>query len=85
MIKIFIKIIQLTDEIFLNYIDNDNKSDSIKAYNNFKIIDKNILELFIGKIKNNIIADCYFKNTYIIITLPNNLIYINLNYIKYNK
>jgi len=49
-------------------------------YNNFGIIDKKILELFIGNYKNdNLLAKYIINNDYIIINLPN---YLNKKYIS---
>jgi len=63
--------------ISLNYYDNieGKQNDSLMIYNNFEIIDKNILNLLV---QNTIICKknltkCIFNNGKIIINMPNNL------------
>ena len=59
---------------------NINIDEVIMIYNNFGIIDKKILELFIGNYKNdNLLAKYIINNGYIIINLPN---YLNKKYIS---
>ena len=55
------------------YDCKENINNSIMIYDNFEIIDKKIIELFIEKSyeNNNIMAECYFNNEYIFINLPN--------------
>ena len=61
----------------LNYYDNieGKQNDSLLIYENFEIIDKNILNLFIqNPIKCNIyLIKCIFNNGKIIINMPNHL------------
>ena len=61
----------------LNYFDylEGEQNDSLMIYNDFEIIDKNILNLFIQDtiICNKSLAKCIFNNGKIIINLPNNL------------
>ena len=63
--------------ISLNYCDNieGEQNDSLMIYNNFEIIDKNTLNLFILNITkcNRNLTKCIFNNGKIIINMPNNL------------
>ena len=53
---------------------NINKKESVNIFTNFEIIEKKIIEQFIGKYDNdNISSECYFNNGKIIINLPNHL------------
>ena len=56
------------------YDNNANMNNAVMIYDNFEIIDKKIIKLFTGKTylnDDNLLADCYFNNGYIIINLPN--------------
>ena len=60
----------------LNYYDylEGEQNDSLMIYNNFEIIDKNTLSLFIQNITEYIknLTKCIFNNGKIIINMPNN-------------
>ena len=59
---------------------NIKTKESINIFTNFEIIEKKIIENFIGKYDNkNILSECYFNNGKIIINLPN---YLNTNNIN---
>ena len=56
---------------------NIKTKESINIFKNFEIIEKKIIENFIGKYDNkSILSECYFNNGKIIINLPN---YLNAN------
>ena len=63
--------------ISLNYYDyiEGKQNDSLMIYNNFEILDKNILNLFIINLTecNKLLTKCIFNNGKIIINLPNDL------------
>ena len=68
-------LIKEIDYISLDYYDyKEKKNISIIVYNNFGIIDKKIIELFIEKeYDKNKLVECFFNSGYIIINMPNNL------------
>ena len=61
--------------ITINYFDNIIKKQNIfYIYNNFEIIEKNIMKLFFDSyVNNSYLYDCFFEKGKIIINLPNNL------------
>ena len=78
--KIIIKDYEIEPSLIpLNYYDylEGKQNDSLMIYNDFEIINKNILNLFIQNITecNKNLIECIFNNGKIIINIPNN----NLN------
>ena len=57
------------------YYDNNIKENkTLMIYNNFEIIKKNIIELFIRRFENtDILAECFFNKGKILINIPNHL------------
>ena len=75
--KIIIKDYEIEPSLIpLNYYDylEGKQNDSLMIYNDFEILDKNILNLFIQDtiICNKSLAKCIFNNGKIIINIPNN-------------
>ena len=65
------------DIIAINYCENKSKNNYLSIYNNFEIININLLDE--KKDNNNILGECTFNTGYIIINLPN---YLNKKFVS---